>query len=227
MCGRFTLTVGLGEIKERFLVDEVSSMESMDHLPRYNIAPTQSLPIVVREGAVRKLVSMRWGLIPRWATDPSIGNRLINARSETLTQKPAFRRSFQRHRCLVPADSFYEWMKKESGGKQPMRITVEDGGLFAFAGLWDRWTGPEGEAVYSFTIITTRPNEKVREVHNRMPAILHRSVEDLWLDPDVRDPAVLQPVLEPYEAEDIRIYPVSRIVNSPKNDRPECIRPIA
>ncbi|MDA8352658.1 MAG: SOS response-associated peptidase [Firmicutes bacterium] len=224
MCGRFTLTVGLGEIQERFRVQEV---DPMDHSPRYNIAPTQSLPILVAEQGKRRLVSMRWGLIPRWAKDPSIGNRLINARSETLTQKPAFRRSFQRQRCLVPADSFFEWRKNETGKKEPLRVMLEGGELFGFAGLWDQWTDPQGETVHSFTIITTRPNEKMERIHHRMPAILHHAEENLWLDPEIRDPAILQPVLDPIASEDLQIYPVSNIVNSPQNDGPDCIRPIA
>lgn len=199
----------------------------MDHSPRYNIAPTQSLPILVAEQGKRRLVSMRWGLIPRWAKDPSIGNRLINARSETLTQKPAFRRSFQRQRCLVPADSFFEWRKNETGKKEPLRVMLEGGELFGFAGLWDQWTDPQGETVHSFTIITTRSNEKMERIHHRMPAILHHAEENLWLDPEIRDPAILQPVLDPIASEDLQIYPVSNIVNSPQNDGPDCIRPIA
>lgn len=199
----------------------------MDHSPRYNIAPTQSVPIVVSRENSRALVPMRWGLIPRWAKDPSIGNRLINARSESLSQKPAFRRSFQRRRCLVPADSFYEWQKKASGDKQPIRLTVGEGEIFAFAGLWDQWIHPDdGHRVCSFTIITTRPNDKVRPIHHRMPVILQREEEDLWLDPGVQDPVILRPLLGPCDSENMRIYPVSRMVNSPKNDQPECILPI-
>lgn len=224
MCGRFTLTVGLGEIKRYFQAEELTQM---DHALRYNIAPTQSVPIVVCRENTRRLVPMRWGLIPRWAKDVSIGNRLINARSEGLSEKPAFRHSFRRKRCLVPADSFYEWRKDASGKKQPMRILFAGGGLFAFAGLWDQWTDPgEGHTIHSFTIITTHANDKVRPIHHRMPVILDRSEEDLWLDPGMEDPALLKPLLEPCDPDPMRIHPVSPIVNSPKNDQPECILPL-
>ncbi|SFS76941.1 SOS response-associated peptidase [Marininema halotolerans] len=222
MCGRFTLTAGLREIVERFQVEE---HENQAHLPRYNIAPTQEVPVILMAEGQRKLTSMRWGLIPRWAKDPSIGNRLINARSESLTQKPAFRRSFQRYRCLVPADSFYEW-KRVDGGKQPIRIMLANEELFAFAGLWDRWDNERGESYQSFTIITTRANEKVKEVHERMPVILHLAEEAAWLDPDWGDPELLSPFLEPYEAEAMTLYPVSKAVNTPKNDQVDLIRPL-
>ncbi|SDX11123.1 Putative SOS response-associated peptidase YedK [Marininema mesophilum] len=220
MCGRFTLTANLKEIVERFQVEE-HGIEA--HLPRYNIAPSQEVPVILMEEEQRKLVSMRWGLIPRWAKDPSIGNRLINARSESLTQKPAFRRSFQRYRCLVPADSFYEW-KKVDGTKQPMRIMFTSGELFAFAGLWDCWTEESGESYQSFTIITTQANEMVQEIHERMPVILHLAEEAAWLDPDWGDPDLLSPFLEPYEPEAMTMYPVSKAVNTPKNDQAEVIR---
>ncbi|WP_380703170.1 SOS response-associated peptidase [Salinithrix halophila] len=223
MCGRFTLTAGLGEIVERFQVDEHQGVE---HAPRYNIAPSQEVPVVIVAKEKRQLLMMRWGLIPRWAKDPSIGNRLINARSETLTQKPAFRRSFQRHRCLVPADGFYEWKKSDTGTKQPMRVIIDNGSLFAFAGLWDQWSDDSGETRYSFTIVTTRPNEKMQEIHNRMPVILHQAEEEAWMDPQMGDPALLAPFLEPYEPEEMAIYPVSKAVNSSKSDRPEMIRPL-
>lgn len=170
---------------------------------------------------------MRWGLIPHWAKDSSFGSRLINARSETVSQKPAFRRAFQRARCLVPADGFFEWKKSESGNKEPMRITMKHGTLFAFAGLWEKWMDATGNAVYSFTILTTHPNEKMRRLHHRMPVILKESDEWIWLDPTIHDPGVLHSLLSPCESEDIEMYPVSTVVNSPKNDGPECIRPLA
>ena len=224
MCGRFTLTVGLGEIKDHFQVEEITSLDSV---PRYNIAPTQSVPIVVYRENTRRLVSMRWGLIPYWAKDVSIGSRLINARSESLSEKPAFRHSFRRKRCLVPADSFYEWKKDTSGKKQPMRILFAQGDLFAFAGLWDQWTDPEESCtLHTFTIITTSANDKVRPIHPRMPVILDRSEEDLWLDPRIQDPDGLKSLLDPCDPAPMRTYPVSPIVNSPKIDQPECILPM-
>lgn len=224
MCGRFTLTAGLSEIKHRFQIGELTAM---GHKPRFNIAPTQSVPVVICRKNTRRLTPMRWGLIPHWARDASVGNRLINARSEGLSEKPAFRHSFRRKRCLVPADSFYEWRQDESGKKQPVRILFKEGGLFAFAGLWEEWTHPkEGHRVYSFTIITTHPNDKIRPIHRRMPVILDRSEENLWLDPGVEEPALLEPLLGPCESGHMRIYPVSPIVNSPKNDQPECILPL-
>ncbi len=223
MCGRFTLTVELNALRRRFLA---SAEDVSLHRPRFNIAPTQNLPVIRQEGEESKIREMRWGLIPRWAKETSIGQRMINARSETLTEKPSFRPLLHRRRCLVPADGYYEWSKTETGKKQPYRIIVGDGELFAFAGLWDRWVSPEGKTVESFTIITTRANEKLSRIHHRMPVILPRSAEDLWLDPAVKEPDFLRQLLVPYPDESVRFYPVSTLVNSPRNDTEACIRPL-
>jgi putative SOS response-associated peptidase YedK len=214
----------LGEIIQRFNLNQEE--DTVEHSPRYNIAPTQTVPVIVEDGGEKKAVPMRWGLVPRWAKDLKIGNRLINARSETIRQKPAFRRSFLRHRCLVPADGFYEWNVTEEK-KQPMRIVLDQGELFAFAGLWDQWESPEGDVVHSFTIITTRANEKMADIHDRMPAILHPADESVWLDPSVKDPELLRNMLQPYPSEPMEIYPVSSQVNSPHNDDPDCIQPLS
>ncbi|QKG83513.1 SOS response-associated peptidase [Kroppenstedtia pulmonis] len=222
MCGRFTLTVGLEEIIQRF---QLEHEQDVRHVPRYNIAPTQQVPVIVQSEGERRLVTMRWGLIPRWAKDSGIGSRLINARSETLTQKPAFRRSFFRHRCLVPSDGFFEWTKDEQGKKKPVRIVLEGEDIFAFAGLFDEWQDQEGRVHHSFTIVTTRSNEKIKPIHHRMPVILHSAEESVWLDLK-QDPDQLQGVMEPRESEIFRIYPVSTLVNSPANDHPNCIQKI-
>lgn len=222
MCGRFTLTVGLEEIIQRF---QLENEQNVRYVPRYNIAPTQQVPVIIQSEGERRLVMMRWGLIPRWSKDSGIGSRLINARSETLTQKPAFRRSFFRHRCLVPSDGFFEWTKDEQGKKKPVRIVLEGESIFAFAGLFDRWQDQEGRVHHSFTIVTTRANEKIKAIHHRMPVILHPAEESVWLDLK-QDPDQLQAVMEPQESEIFHIYPVSTLVNSPKNDHPKCIQKV-
>ncbi|MFQ6046991.1 MAG: SOS response-associated peptidase, partial [Gemmatimonadales bacterium] len=206
--------------REVFKLLEVPRLE-----PRYNVAPTQEVPVVREEpDGSRRVVIMRWGLIPHWAKDPAIGNRMINARSETLPHKPAFKEPFQHRRCLVPADGFYEWQKTPHG-KVPQFLRVDDGEIFAFAALWERWRGPETGPVETFTILTTQPNDLVRPIHNRMPVILEPDHYDLWLDPAQSDTHELSGVLRPYPAERMSAYPVSRYVNDPRNEGPECIAP--
>jgi putative SOS response-associated peptidase YedK len=168
---------------------------------------------------------MRWGLIPRWAKDPSIGNRMINARAETVASKPAFREAFQGRRCLLPADGFYEW-KRCGARKQPMYLRMLDGRPFAFAGLWARWRPEGGEPVESCTILTTEPNELVADIHKRMPVILPPQDYGPWLDPETRDPARLSGMLQPYSAEEMIAYPVSTRVNRPEHDDPDCVEPV-
>jgi len=165
-----------------------------------------------------------WGLIPSWAKDPSIGNRMINARAETLLEKPSFRNAFRRRRCLILADGFYEW-RKEPGGKTPIFIQMEDGKPFAFAGLWELWRAPDSSEVLSCTIITTEPNDLMASIHNRMPVILPERAYSRWLESGEVDPGPLVELLKPYEASPIRAYPVSPLVNNPKNDLPELISP--
>lgn len=226
MCGRFTLSQSESVIAEAFELSEVPTLE-----PRYNIAPTQLVPTVVRpkvsaqspeQSEQRQFLLLRWGLIPSWAKDPAIGARLINARSETVTEKPSFRAAFRQRRCLVIADGFYEWQRQERK-KQPFYFRLQDGQPFAFAGLWERWKAPNGEAIESCTILTTEANELLRPIHDRMPVILDPKDYELWLDPEVQKPEPLQQLLRPYRSEAMTTYPVSTQVNNPTNNSPECI----
>jgi putative SOS response-associated peptidase YedK len=223
MCGRYTLTRELEVLQPRFRF----SGGAIEMHPRYNVAPTQDAPVVIGRPS-RILRMMRWGLIPHWARDKDIGNRLINARAETLAEKPSFRTPLQRGRCLVLADGFYEWKKATSGGRKvPMRITLKDGEPFAFAALWDTWKSPDDEEeIESFTIVTTEANELMRDIHDRMPVILPEEEEDRWLsaEADVRN---LLTVLKPFPAGRMRAYEVSTLVNRARYDDPICIVPIA
>jgi putative SOS response-associated peptidase YedK len=195
--------------------------------PRYNIAPTQPVATVrtARGSGDREMVFLRWGLVPSWSKDPSIGSRMINARSETVADKPAFRAAFRRRRCLVPADGFYEW-QKQNGWKQPFYIHLREGRPFAFAGLWEFWKGEGDVIIESCTLLTTEPNDLIRPLHSRMPVILHPQQYDLWLDPGLDAPERLRPLLRPYPFADMEAYPVSRFVNKPQNDDPRCIEPL-
>lgn len=222
MCGRYTLATQLDLLVDRFGVDQVS----LDYSARYNIAPTQKVPVIIQEEK-RILTAMQWGLVPFWAKEESIGNRMINARSETVAEKPSYRKSLERRRCIVPADGFYEWKKAGDGKtKIPMRFVIGDNEPFGFAGLWDIWKRPDGEELRSFTIITTDASENVRSIHDRMPVILHREDEEAWLNPDVSEAQLLLPLLRPYRSRQLRAYEVSKAVNSPSNDAPSCIVPI-
>ena len=173
----------------------------------------------------RELVALRWGLIPGWAKDPAIGNRMINARAETVAEKPAYRAAFRRRRCLVPADGFYEW-QRIGRRKQPYFIHMRDDGPFALAGLWESWEGPDNSLIESFTVVTTEPNRVVEPIHNRMPVILDQSDYDLWLDSATEDAQVLAPLLVPYPAESMESYPVSSQVNNPAHEDPSCVEAI-
>jgi len=220
MCGRFTLRASASVIAEQFDLFDVPPLE-----PSYNIAPTQPVAAVRRSPEApqdgRELVQLRWGLIPNWAKDPGIGNRLINARCETAAEKPAFRAALRRRRCLVVADGFYEW--KRNGRKQPYFIRMKDDRPFAFAGLWEYWEGEDGSYIESCVLLTTRPNGLMAPIHNRMPVILARETYDQWLDPDQQDPQALAPLWEPYPSEQMLAYPVSTVVNNPANNDPSCI----
>jgi putative SOS response-associated peptidase YedK len=219
MCGRYRLSR-----KDRFAqYFEVDPFENFE--PRYNIAPTQPVTVVRRAGNARDLATMRWGLIPSWSQDASIGASLINARSETVLEKPAFRDSFRSRRCLIPANGFYEW-KRAGKSKQPYHFGLNDDELFAFAGLWDRWRGPEGKTVESCSILTTTPNELLSDVHDRMPVILSQMHYEAWLMAPVSEGERLQELLVPIEAERMRCYPVSAMVNAAQNESPECARQI-
>ncbi|MFY9608559.1 MAG: SOS response-associated peptidase [Blastocatellia bacterium] len=221
MCGRFVRKLYAGTIADEFDVDEVEA----ELPPSYNVAPSQQVAVVMTDGK-KRLVSMKWGLIPAWSNDPSIGNRLINARAETLIEKPSFREAFTRQRCLVIADGFYEWQKR-GRTKQPYFIHLKAERPFGFAGLYDVWTSPEGELITTCTIITTEPNEMMKTLHDRMPVILAKEFEDRWLDPYNPDQASLMQMLNPYSASEMEMHTVSAMVNSVANDSPECILPAA
>jgi putative SOS response-associated peptidase YedK len=222
MCGRYRLSRRKQIIEEHF--DSVSGEE--DWIPRYNIAPTQPVPIIRQhpKEPVRKLSLVRWGLIPSWAKDASGAAMMINARSETAPTKPAFRDALKSRRCLVPADAFYEW-QRTGKTKQPFCFEVREGELFAFAGLWDRWKDSNGTWVKSCSILTTTPNAVTAAVHDRMPVILDPSSYDLWLDPGMTNVDAACDLLKPYDASIVRSFPVSPRVNNVSNDDAECSAP--
>ena len=220
MCGRFTLTLEGFQLAFPWL----AVPEQM--VPRYNIAPSQPIAVVPNDGR-RRLDLFNWGLIPSWAQDKKIGYRMINARAETLAEKPSFRTAYRRRRCLIPADGFYEWQTVSTAKtKIPMLIRMRSGEPFAFAGLWEEWHAPDGSQILSATIITTAPNELVAGIHNRMPVILPAAAYEQWLDPAEQRPQTLQPLLKPYPAEEMEAHAVSREVNSPKNDYPALLDPV-
>ncbi len=223
MCGRFTLTTDIKAIADRFSAPAPPA-EWPAVQPRYNIAPTQSV-IVVNDDGQRHLKQMRWGLIPSWAKDPAIGSQMINARAESVAEKPSFRDALKKRRCLIPADGFFEWQKLGKV-KQPVHIVLKSREPFGFAGLWEHWTSPEGEEILTCTIITTAANELLKAVHDRMPVILTRDAETAWLDPQIHEPEKLLPLLKQYPADAMEYYPVSRQVNSPVVDEPNNIKPV-
>ncbi len=216
MCGRFSLTKTEAEIEARF----GAKFYSNDLVKRYNVAPSQ-LALVLTNNNPNELQLFKWGMIPSWAKDPNIGNRMINARVETLTERPSFKNLVDRKRCLVISDGFYEW-RNVGGKKMPVRITMRDETLFAMAGLWDEWRDPKvGNTIKSFTVITVPANELIAPIHDRMPAILHPNSEKKWLRLDPMDD-----LLHPYLEEEMKLYPVSNKLNSPLNDSPDLINPI-
>ena len=219
MCGRYSLISDLTALQLRFDFDNLIT----DHAPRFNIAPTQNVLTVRWEDGHNVAEHMRWGLIPSWAKDMSIGNKAINARAETLLERPMFRNALRRRRCLILADGFYEWTSRGKA-RQPMRILLTTGEPFAFAGLWETWTNPEGEMIHSCTIITTTPNDVMRPIHDRMPVILRPEDEAAWLDQDNDNAAMLNGLLAPYPPNTMQAYSVSTLINSPANDTPDVIR---
>lgn len=227
MCGRFTLHHSATEIANRFGVVFDDPMTELIR-PRYNIAPSQMVP-VIRQAGEREMVGCKWGLIPFWAKDPAIGNKLINAKAETLAEKPSFKYALNQRRCLIPADGFYEWQKKgkaSNSSSQPMYVRRRDGGLFAFAGLWEERKEPSGERLQTCTIITTEPNDLISQFHHRMAVILKPEEEGAWLD--LRNkPANVLPLLKPYDLDDLEAFPVSRTVNSPSVENVSCIEPLS
>ncbi len=217
MCGRYSLTTPVEGMQRAFAFSETPNLA-----PRYNIAPTQSAPVVrlAADGA-RVLALLCWGLVPSWAKDPAIGNRMINARAETLGEKPAFRAAFRARRCLVPADGFYEW-RKVGALKQPYRVALADGGPFAFAGLWEHWAPKGADAVESFAIVTTAADELLKPIHDRMPVILDPAAYEPWLRGPVEAAAA---ALERPLSAALRAFPVSKRVNNPRNDDAGCLAP--
>ncbi|GIM45232.1 putative SOS response-associated peptidase YoqW [Collibacillus ludicampi] len=213
MCGRYSFSPEIQQIIQRFKIDEIT----FEYTPRYNLAPGQMIPAIIANEGRNRLGLLKWGLIPYWAKDEKIGYKTINAKAETVHEKPAFRHAFRKKRCIIPADGFYEWKKSESG-KQPMRITLKSGEPFGMAGLFDSWTSSDGTKIHTCTIITTRPNELVSEIHDRMPVILRPEDETIWLDREKQDVELLQSLLVPYPAEQMRAYPVSPMVGNVKND---------
>lgn len=221
MCGRFTLTVDPEELARAFSLTTVP-----DFAPRYNIAPTQNALVITSEHPAEAQF-MRWGLIPSWAKDPAMGAKLINARSETAPEKPSFRTALKKRRCIIPASGFFEW-QAQAGGKQPLYITVPDSPLMALAGLWENWRDPAGQNVHTFTILTTAANGFMRSFHDRMPVILHADDVPVWMERADVPEAVLAALMQrTFEPERMRAVPVSKAVNKPAVDSPECITPLS
>ncbi len=223
MCGRFTLSTAPATIADHFGLDEAPELEA-----RFNVAPGQSIATIFLSGEDHQLIltRRRWGLVPSWAKDEKIGNRLINARAETVSEKPSFRAAVRRRRCLVPADGFYEWAGTK-GSKQPYFIGLEGRAPFAFASLWERWTDPEGEVLESCTLLTTEANEHLSGLHDRMPVIVDPVDYGLWMDPDVKEPDLVLPVIDRNLGGDLDFYPVSTHVNDVRHDDPRCLEAIA
>ncbi|MFC2949569.1 SOS response-associated peptidase [Virgibacillus sediminis] len=221
MCGRYTLLADELEILQEFGIDQPIK----DYQPSYNIAPGQDVLAVVHDGKEKRAGHLRWGLVPSWADDERIGYKMINARSETAHQKPSFKQLMARKRCLIIADSFYEWMKTEEG-KQPKRIQVKDRGLFAFAGLWDKWE-QQGKTLFTCTILTREANTFMQDIHHRMPVILPKEIEDEWISPQKMQPQEAGGFLESLDDQALSAYDVADYVNAAKNNDEQCIKPIA
>lgn len=219
MCGRFTITLPLDELIVRYLIMENRLAK---FAPNYNVAPMQFIPSIIEGKQGNRLGELRWGLVPSWAKEDKIGASMINARAESLPDKPAFRKLLTTRRCLIPADGFYEWQQR-AGGKQPYRIVMKDGSPFAFAGLYDIWTGPQGNKLATCTIITTEPNSLMAEIHSRMPVILQPEHEAEWLARDNTDTDSLLKLLQPYDAAKMRAYPVSSAVGNVRNNTKELL----
>jgi putative SOS response-associated peptidase YedK len=222
MCGRFTQERPTSDLAEIFNAEDLADGPG----GRFNVAPTDEAAVVVEREDRRAIKAYRWGLIPHWADDARVGNRMFNARAETLATSPVFRDAFRRRRCLVPVDSFYEW-RRDGKVRQPFRIVRTDGRPLALAGLWAGWRDPEtGEVRRTFTIVTTTPNELMRPIHNRMPVVVPPSAWGRWLDPALPDPAELNGLLVPAPDDDLELYPVSRAVNDVRNEGPALIDPV-
>lgn len=222
MCGRYRLGRGRDAFLKYFGVDD-----EIDWSARYNIAPTQDAPVILQDSIqpVRHAALMRFGLIPSWSKDASGSARMINARAESAAEKPAFRDPLKLRRCIVPADGFYEW-RQNGKVRQPYCFEVGNSQIFGFAGLWDRWRAPDGKNIESFTILTTQPNALLSGIHDRMPAILNPDDYDMWLDPGMKDVQAALEVIHPFDARQMRSFPVSTRVNSPDNDDEACAKPV-
>lgn len=220
MCGRYTLTSIDGLIEEFALIQD-----SVRFAPRYNIAPGEAVPIVDnRPAAQRVLTPMRWGLVPHWAQDPAIGNRLVNARSETLAEKPAFREAYQRRRGLVIADGFYEW-RRQGRDKVPHYMRRRSRRFLALAAVWERWRAGSGEVLFSFAVVTTEANPLMAPIHHRMPVVVEPTDYERWLAPERLPATALRDILAPTDTDDLELFEVSPLVNSVRNDSPDCIQP--
>ncbi len=220
MCGRFVRYSSLQTIVKEFDLEE----PSFDLSPGYNIAPSQNIAVVLQDRR-KGLLLCKWGYIPSWSKDPSVGSRMINARSESVADKPSFRHAFRSRRVLVPADGFYEWQKKGED-KVPLFIRLKSGKPFGFAGLISFWTSPEGNQICTCTIVTTGANKLLEKIHDRMPVIIRKEDRDTWLDPSMQERETLMPLMTPYAPEEMEFYHVSTLVNSPSNNSRECIRSV-
>lgn len=218
MCGRYSL-IPTENFYKRFKVNNQLHLS-----PRYNVAPGELMPVVVR-GEQNTLVIMKWGLIPFWADDPKIGFKMINARAESISEKPSFRKAFRKQRCLVPASGFFEWQKTDNQ-KTPFYIKLKKQPLFSFAGLFDLWKDAQGKEIRSYTIITTQPNNVLAPIHNRMPVVLEPEEEDVWLDQSMPENTLVR-FLKPFDSQQMEIYPVSNEVNKPENDNENIIKPVS
>lgn len=218
MCGRFALNADPQVMQQAFNLDTVPA----ELAPRFNIAPSQPIAVITNQNP-QQLDLFKWGLVPSWSKDPSIGNKMINARVETAAEKPSFRDAFKKRRCLIPATGFYEWAQSD---KTPMYVHLKDDDVFAFAGLWETWHDPAGGMLHTATILTTEPNDLLSQFHHRMAIILRPEDYDEWLRPEPLTPHDLMPLLQPYPAELMDAYEVSKLVNSPANDSPDCITPV-
>ena len=221
VCGRFTI-----DASELEILNEFDLNEPIDHFqPRYNIAPGQDVLAIIHDGSKKRAGYLRWGLVPSWAKDEKIGYKMINARSETAHEKPSFKRLLANKRCLIVADSFYEWQKTDTG-KQPKRISLKNRKLFAFAGLWDKWER-DGKQLFTCTILTREADNFMNTIHDRMPVILPKDQEETWIEPVKRNPNDVHHYVENLEIDHLEAYDVSTVVNSAKNESPECIKPLA
>jgi putative SOS response-associated peptidase YedK len=220
MCGRYYLIGSEPELRAQFDLDAFG----FEWQPRYNIAPQQPVPIIIAHRGKRALGLVRWGLVPAWAESEDVGMRTINARAESIAEKPAYREAFRSRRCIVPASGFYEWRREAGGGRTPHAVQPADGRPLAFAGLWEKWRGPDGRTVTTCTIVTTEAAEAIRPIHDRMPVILDATGQRLWLDPDTDPETLLELLRRPPDA-GLQAYVVSRLVNSVRNDSPDCLLP--